>query len=721
MASKGTGDGGYDSHGRLLTHGSSTLLADLGDALTTKSGGIFCLCAGNGDIDAEETPGHGLYFHDTRFVDRAVLRLGNEELAVLLSSAYEDDRSVCELTNPNLTLSRDTTLPKERIGIRRERRLGDRVVETIELRNFSQKNVSLPLELEFGSSFDSMFVVRGAQPGKRGLLHRPRWYQDQLVLRYDGADGRTRTATLRFDPPPSRTAGGRASYRITLAPSQRSTIRIVTALRDDGPGALETRPRRSIKARFAFSDVQIACDNQLFQRVVDRSFQDLRMLVTRERGETYFAAGVPWFVCLFGRDSIVTALETLAFDPVVARETLLLLARYQGRKHDEWRDEEPGKILHELRIGEEANLGEIPQTPYYGTVDATPLFICLLAQYVRWTGDLGLFHKLRRNVERALQWLEEMADHDSDGFVDYISRSRRGLANQGWKDSGNAIANEDGTPVEPPVALVEVQGYAYRARLDAAWLFRLTGDRERAEALERSAEELRTRFHKHFWVARRRYLALALQRGGRPATTIASNPGQALWSGIVDARHAAAVARMLMSERMFSGWGVRTMAEGEAAFNPVDYQVGSVWPHDNALIAAGLKRYGFVEETLRIFSGLYDAATRFPSYRLPEVFAGFRRDDYPEPVRYPVACAPQAWSAAALPYMLQVALGLEPDATGEQLRVVRPALPEWIGELTLRNVQVGEASVDLRFRRQREATAVAVLGRQGSLSLTVEV
>jgi glycogen debranching enzyme len=720
MAVKRGGQGNQNSHGRLLTHGSSTLIADLGESLTTKSGGVFCLCAGNGDIDAGEAPGHGLYFHDTRFLDRAVLRLGSEELAVLLSSALEDDRSVCELTNPDLELPRGRTLPKERIGIRRERRLGDRVVETIELRNFSQEKVTLPLELEFGSSFDSMFVVRGAHPGKRGTLHRPRWHQDQLVLRYDGADGRTRTATLRFDPPPSRGAGGRAGYRITMEPSERTTIRIVASLTDEGPGTLETRPQQPSKARFAFSDVGIACDNDLFQRVIDRAFQDLRMLTTRERGETYFAAGVPWFVCLFGRDSIVTALETLAFDPVVARETLLLLARYQGRRHDEWRDEEPGKILHELRIGEEANLGEIPQTPYYGTVDATPLFICLLVQYVRWTGDLGLFRKLGHNVERALQWLEELADHDGDGFVDYISRSRRGLANQGWKDSGNAIANEDGTPVEPPVALVEVQGYAYRARLDAAWLFRLAGDPERADTLERSAAELRTRFRRHFWVPRRRYLALALQRGGRPATAIASNPGQALWSGIVDAGHAAAVARMLMSDRMFSGWGVRTMAEGEPAFNPVDYQVGSVWPHDNAFIAAGLKRYGFVEEMLRIFAGLYDAATRFPSYRLPEVFAGFRRDDYPEPVRYPVACAPQAWSAAALPYMLQVALGLEPDATRGQLRVIRPALPEWIGELTLRNVRVGEASVDLRFRRQREATAVAVLERRGNLSLTVE-
>jgi glycogen debranching enzyme len=721
MTSKRSGHREEDSHRRLLTHGSSTLIADLGSVLTTKSDGIFCLCAGNGDIDADSTPGHGLYFHDTRFLDRSTLRLGDESLAVLLSSALEDNRSVCELTNPDLELPRGKTLPKERIAIRRERRLAVQVVETIELRNFSQEKVTLPVELEFASSFDSMFVVRGAHPGKRGMLHEPRWQENRLILRYDGADGRRRTATLRFEPAPGRTSAGRAAFRITLAPSERQTIRVVISLADEGPGALEPRPRRASTKRAAFSGVQISCDNQLFQRVIDRSFEDLRMLETRERGETYFAAGVPWFVCLFGRDSIVTALETLAYDPIVARDTLLLLARYQGRRHDEWRDEEPGKILHELRIGEEANLGEIPQTPYYGTVDATPLFICLLAQYVRWTGDLALFQRLAGNVERALTWLEQTADHDGDGFVDYISKSNRGLANQGWKDSGNSIANEDGSPVEPPVALVEVQGYAYRAQLDAAWLFRLAGDEQRASRLERSAEELRKRFRRRFWIGRRHYLALALQQGGRPAASIASNPGQALWSGIVDPAHARAVARMLLSDRMFSGWGIRTMAEGEAAFNPVDYQVGSVWPHDNALIAAGLKRYGFVDEALQVFSGLYDAASRLPGYRLPEVFAGFRRDDYPEPVRYPVACAPQAWAAGALPYMLQVSLGLEPDATRQQLSIVRPVLPEWIGELTLRNVQVGDASVDLRFRRQREATAVAVLERRNTLSLTVEV
>jgi glycogen debranching enzyme len=367
-----------------------------------------------------------------------------------------------------------------------------------------------------------------------------------------------------------------------------------------------------------------------------------------------------------------------------------------------------------------ANLGEVPQTPYYGTVDATPLFLCLLAEYVRWTGDLALFRKLEKNVERALHWLDTIADHDGDGFVDYVSRSDKGLANQGWKDSGNAIANADGSPAEPPVALVEVQGYVYRARLDMAWLYRLTDRPDKAESLEREAKALRKRFQGAYWLPDRRYLAVALQKNGRPAEAVSSNPGQALWSGIVNARHARAIASTLRSKRMFSGWGIRTMAEGEAAYNPLDYQVGAIWPHDNAMIAAGLKRYGYDDDSLLVLSAIYQAATRFSSYRLPEVFAGFDRGESPEPVRYPVACTPQAWAAGAIPYMLRTALGLEPDATEDTLRIVRPVLPDWLGEVSLHGLRVGKATVDLLFRRHGGETSVVVLEQHGPLHVLVE-
>ena len=709
------------STSRVFTHGASTLIADVGETLTTKSGGVFCLCTGAGDIDSSVSPAHGLYFHDTRFLDRALLRLGHEPLSVLLSSAIEDDRSVSELTNPDLELKHGHVIPKQQIGIRRERRLGEQVIETIFVRNFGLAATTLEFVLEFAAGFDDMFVIRGAEVGQRGTLHKPNWTDNRLVFQYDGADGRVRTTTLSFEPAPTRTSpDGAAHYRIELSPGAGKCIRVVVEISDMGKGALETTPGSRRRRWPSFSGVSISSDNSLFNRVLDRSFADLQMLATRERGEVFFAAGVPWFVCLFGRDSIVTALETVANDPRVAAETLILLARYQGRRHDEWRDEEPGKIPHELRVGEMANLGEVPQTPYYGTVDATPLFLCLLAEYVRWTGDLDLFRKLEPNVERALHWLDEIADHDGDGFVDYVSRSEKGLANQGWKDSGNSIANADGSAAEPPVALVEVQGYVYRARLDTAWLYRLTDRPNEAERLEKAAKALRRRFQSAYWLPDRRYLAVALQKDGRPAEAISSNPGQALWSGIVGAGHARSVARMLVSKRMFSGWGVRTMAEGESAYTPLDYQVGAIWPHDNALIAAGLKRYGFDKEALSVFTAVYEAATRFPNYRLPEVFAGFARGDSPEPVRYPVACSPQAWAAGAIPYMLRTALGLEPDATQHTLRIVRPELPDWLGEVTVRGLQVGQGSVDLLFRRHHDKTSVIVLEQHGSLHVVVE-
>ncbi len=711
---------GSDAEARLLRHGRSTLLADLGDSLTTKAGGVFCLCARNGDIDVSLNGGHGLYFHDTRFLARTTLRLGGQPPAILLSTALEDDRTVCELTNTDLELADGSVLAKEQLGIRRERALAAEVVETIEVRNFGAEPVSCVLELGFAADFADMFVVRGAPVGRRGKLLEPAWERHALIFAYDGADGRARTTRISFEPKPSEARDALALFALALERGGSETVRLTISLADEGPGPLEPRPMLSRRRRPPFGAVGVESDNQLFDRALARSFQDLRMLVTRERSENFFAAGIPWFVCLFGRDSIVTALQTLAYDPGIAAQTLPLLAKYQGRRHDEWRDEEPGKILHELRVDEKANLDEVPQTPYYGTVDATPLFCCLLAEYVRWTGDLTLFERLQGNLVRALAWIDGLADHDGDGFVDYESKSAKGLANQGWKDSGNAIANEDGSPVVPPVALVEVQGYVYRAKLDAAWLYRLTGDDDRADQLEAAAAKLRERFERAYWLPERRFLAVALQRDGRPAASLASNAGQALWSGIVSRRHASAIARTLLSKRMFSGWGIRTLAEGEAAYNPIDYQVGSVWPHDNSLIAAGLKRYGHDQEALRVFTAIYEAATQFPSYRLPEVFAGFPRQHYPEPVRYPVACSPQAWAAGTLPYLLQTALGLCPDAPRRELVVRRPILPDWLGEITLRGLRVGAASVDLRFRRIEGETAVALLERTGELNVRIE-
>jgi glycogen debranching enzyme len=466
---------------------------------------------------------------------------------------------------------------------------------------------------------------------------------------------------------------------------------------------------------------EVEADSVLLTRLLTRSLRDLRVLRSSLHGQEYFAAGVPWFVALFGRDSLIAALQALAWNPDIAAQTLRLAASYQGQQVDDWRDEQPGKILHELRVGEMARLGEIPQTPYYGTIDATPLFLILLCQHAAWTGDLTLFNELRANVELALVWLDEYGDSDHDGYLDYASTSEKGLVNQGWKDSGDAIVNANGGLARPPIALVEVQGYVYRAKLELADLFERSGEPERAERLRHEAARLRERFNHDFWLADLDCFALALQADHKPCAVVSSNPGQALWGGIVDVQKARKTAERLLCDDMFSGWGVRTLSSEATAYNPIGYHLGTVWPHDNALIAAGLRRYGHDDAFQRIFSGIVEAALHFPDYRLPEVFAGFSRAEHSIPVRYPVACHPQAWAAGAIPSMLTAALGLQPDAFARRLRIVRPILPAYVSRLDLRRVRVGDARVDLRFQRGAEdAVTVEMTGLAGELDLSVE-
>ena len=724
------------------TSGHPSRMSDMGPTLTLKEGPLFLLADHSGEIPpqagagAESARGLGLYFHDMRHLDRATLRLNGAALTLLLAASDVGDQGVCELTNPELALGQGRTLPKERIGVRWEKRLSDVVDERLTFRNFGQDTVELTLTLEYDAHFDSMFTVRGMAPGERGTLRDPEATADTLSFAYDGADGHCRTTTLRFTPPPAAIRGRRVRYDLHLDPGASCEYAVRFAVADHPPdgagdGALETHPHpartdtrevvRHAERGSLSGTVRIETSSALFDRVLRRAFLDLAMLAMHQGADEYYAAGVPWYVALFGRDSLVTALEMLLYEPTIARTTLVTLARYQGTKDDDFQDEEPGKILHELRVGERAHLREVPSIPYYGTIDATPLFLILLGEYLLWTGDLDFFRRLRPQVEAALGWLDRCAGRDGDGFLAYASTSQQGLANQGWKDSGNSIVNADGSIVTPPAALVEVQGYLYRARRTIANAYRHVGDAARAEQLLGQADDLYRRFNERFWLAERANYALALQGGGQPAAVDASNQGQALWGGIVDPEKAPSVRDTLLDPaRLFSGWGIRTLARGAVAYNPLDYQVGAVWPHDNALIVDGLRRYGFDTAALKVFTGIYQAATRFEHYRLPELFAGFSKDEYGTPVHYPVACSPQAWAAGSLPYMLQVLLGFAPDAFAGRLHIVRPCLPDWLDWVEIRGVRVGQGRVDLRYARSGGATVVAVLHKEGPLQVAIE-
>jgi glycogen debranching enzyme len=464
----------------------------------------------------------------------------------------------------------------------------------------------------------------------------------------------------------------------------------------------------------------VVTDSISLDAALGRSLSDLLTLRDELDGQRYYAAGVPWFSTLFGRDAIISAYQTLAFEPSVAAETLRLLASRQGAGDDDWRDEEPGKILHELRVGELARLHEIPHTPYYGSVDSTPLFLILLGRHAAWTGGLDLFRELRSNVERALDWIDRSAERSGRGYVTYDSTTERGLVNQGWKDSGDGIVGADGSIARPPIALVEVQAYVYAAKRLIGDLFERAGDGDRATRLAREADDLRERFERDFWSDDLGCYVLALAADGQACEVVASNAGQVLWSGIAAADRAASVAARLFDDDMFGGWGIRTLSSDARAYNPVGYHLGTVWPHDNGLIAEGLRRYGHEGEAERVLSALVDAAQDFPQERLPECMAGYGKAAFGIPVRYPIACHPQAWAAGAIPHLVVSSLGLIPEGFERRLRIVRPRLPAFVNHLELHGLRVGEAMVDLTFDRDQAETRVAVGRCEGELDVRVE-
>lgn len=640
-----------------------------------------------------------------------MLRLNGAPLEVLLAHSF-GDRSLSELANSEIQMRSGGSLDKDRIGLSRVRSLAGDLVESFEIRNYAQHQLEFELTLELSSGFDDIFTVRGARPGARGKVQPPRFDGKALHLVYDGADGHRRATTITFDPAPDQVDGCVARYDVRLGQRDAKTIRCAIALTDTARRAERTKPRQASRTE-PFDRVTIETDNPAFNHCLERSFADLRMLVMNEQGLDFFAAGVPWYVALFGRDSLVTAIETLPFGAHVAADTLRLLAKHQGRRIDDARDEQPGKIPHEIRVGERAHLGEPPPSPYYGTVDATPLFVVALGEYTRWTGDLTLFHELRRNVEQALEWIERWGDSDGDGLIDYLGRSKSSFRNQGWKDSDNSIVDSRGRIAEPPIALIEVQGYVHRAYYEAARLLRTAGDDSAAERFDTKAGEVQQRVRDAYWSPRRRYLAMAVGRGGAQADAIASNPGQALWAGVVPHDLVEPVAEKLLGPPMFSGWGIRTLAADEPAYNPIDYQVGSVWPHDNALIMAGLKRHGRDADAMAVMTGIFEAAAAFPRFRLPELFAGHGRNGASIPVRYPVACNPQAWAAGALPYMLACALGLWPDAPANRLTIQNPTLPQWLTHVRLHGLRLKHARIDLEYRRAGNVTTCSVVDVSG--------
>jgi glycogen debranching enzyme len=694
---------------KILTQSIPAHIVRTVDAVVLEESGIFLLTDASGDVPLQSVHALGLYREDCRFLDGLVLTIGGRAPVALSHSEARGFETVHHLTNPDLPdASGAARIAPNTLAIDRHRCVcGDAVFEEIAFHNHGASPVSLCAELRFRARFEDVFVVKKFSANTRARAAARVAAGNAVVLERRGRDGALRRTWIRFERAPSSLTTKCARFDLALAPGERIRIRLgiaTSSAEGDDPLEHESIAARLAQAseRPAISPPRCRSSSGLLDRVLHRAVLDLDLLQSQLAGSSYYAAGIPWFATLFGRDAAITALQTLPFRPEVARDTLALLARYQASEHDAFRDAAPGKILHELRRGELASLGRIPQSPaYYGSVDATPLFLILLCSYTRWSGDLGFALELRAHCDRALDWIAREIDSSRDGFLAYSGAYSTGLVNQGWKDSGDAIVNDDGSQAVPPIALCEVQGYVYRAWRDVAELLRDLGSDREAVELERRADELRERFDRSFWSDTLSCYVLARQAEGRPVEVVSSNAGQVLWTGIARPDRAARVAERMLAVDMFSGWGIRTLSAEARAYNPLSYHRGSIWPHDNGLILAGFRRYGHDRASLQVFDGLFAAASWFRNHRLPELFCGFPRTEREnEPVPYPVACNPQAWAAGALPYALWSLLGIAADARGDRLYVCRPCLPDGVDELELRRLRAGRrAELDLRFWR----------------------
>lgn len=674
---------------------------DLTDAVVIKHGNLLLICRPDGSLPAEEPHPLGLWFRDCRFLSAHELRVAGRVMELRMCSDERGDEALHVLSNREMSVEVRLERRLESCGMLRER---------IAVRSFARAPLRFSLQLRLGADFEPMLAVRGLVPRRA----HPAARLERAGFSAVGRDDVRRTTSIAVAPSPSWREAGTLGFELGLEPGGETDIRLELCAREEGaPRAAVSRASRGPTPE----PTRLRADDQLFQRILDRSLLDLAMLRSRLDGHSYYAAGLPWFATLFGRDSLITAMQTLWLDPGTAEDTLRLLASRLGRAHDEARGEEPGKVLHEWRVGEPSALGETVFSRYYGSADATPLFLIVLCLHADWTGSLDLFRELRPEIAAALAWIDH-AGH-SDGLVRYRRGADDGLVNQGWKDSPDGVPDEDGEPLAAPVALVEVQGYVVQAKRLLARLFEHDGDGAQAEGLRSEATRVEQALDA-FRAPGGGGFAIGLDGQGRPGSALSSNQGHLLWAQATIDVHAERIRSLLMSDAMFTGWGIRTLAEGHPAYNPLGYHTGSVWPHDSALIAAGLRRYGYDEDFGRIFEGVLDAASRFGGYRMPELFGGQPRGELGPPVPYPVACRPQAWAAGAIPHLLGEGLGLRPDALERRLRIVRPILPSWLGHLEVEGLRLAGAHIDLRFERAGDRVALAHVRVEGEAVEVIE-
>ena len=694
---------------------------------TLKHGDSFAMFDEFGDVVEVEHSPTGLFHHDTRFLSRLVFTLEGHRPLMLSSTVQTDNVTLdVDLTNPDMFVDGELVLAKDTFHVARAKFLWQASChELFTVTSYAERPQRLKLALDFDADFADLFEIRGHQRERRGTVRAEVRGPDEVAFVYNSVDRVPRATRICFSSPPVRLSDSRAEFELDLGARERRSLSVTIHCEHGAAREPEKRFFTALRqARRTYTAARagvpaIESSNSVFNSVLSRSSADLAMLMTETPHGLYPYAGVPWFSTAFGRDGIITALEMLWFNPSIARGVLRFLAANQATHEDAAADCEPGKILHEVRECELARLGEVPFGRYYGSVDSTPLFVALAGQYWQRTRDRATIEALWPHVRAALDWIEQFGDRNGDGFIDYGRRRESGLRNQGWKDSDDAVFHADGRLATAPIALCEVQGYCFLAYREAALLAFDLGEKQLSAELEERADQLAARFEATFWCEELGTYAIALDGDGQPCRVRSSNAGQLLFTGMVRPDRAARVAKGLFGAEFFSGWGIRTLGAREPRFNPTSYHNGSVWPHDNALIALGLARYGQLDETRKLTGALFDAAAHMHLRRLPELFCGFDRRRGKAPTLYPVACAPQAWAACTPFALIQACLGLEVDASGENIRLRQPCLPAFIDWLVVRRLSVGPSRLDLLLRRHDSSVAVSLLSREGAAEVEV--
>jgi glycogen debranching enzyme len=695
--------------------------------MVLKEADTFGIFDHHGDIHKVGEGKQGIFHDGTRHVARMELNINGERPLLLSSSPREDNQMLSiDLTNPDIMMENGDHVQRGTIHILRSKFLWQSSYhERIELVNFGLDDVSMNIEIVCDADFADIFEVRGSVREKKGERLDTEYQAEQMVYAYRGLDKIIRSTRVRFTPAPNKLEKNRASFKVWLEPQEKMQIDIQMSFAKADKGSVVTDFESAKEAMNAFMKkasqycADIITSNHRFNEWIARSKSDLITMTTKTPHGLYPYAGVPWYSTPFGRDGIITAMESLWVEPELAKGVLNYLSSTQAKDFNDFQDAEPGKIFHETRGGEMAELGEIPFKLYYGTIDATPLFICLAGNYLERTNDVQTIRNIWPNILLALEWIDKYGDIDEDGFVEYKTKSSKGLTNQGWKDSQDSVFHSDGTLAEEPIALCEVQGYVYDAKMKASQMAKVLGDHDLAAKLEIEAEELRENFNEKFWSEEKQTYVIALDGKKNQCEVLSSNAGHCLFSGIATPERAARLAKKLIGETMFSGWGIRTIATDEARYNPMSYHNGSIWPHDNAMIAQGFSRYNLMTEASKVMAATFDTAEHMESQRLPELFCGFERHQDKSPTLYPVACSPQAWSVGAVFMMMQACLGLRIDAARNTIILSKPVLPSFLREVTITNLRLNNKSIALQVRASNDGCSAFLLTPNSDIKIEV--